>query len=243
MADLELKLAAAHLDPMLAARIAERTAKIQANDANRKLERATALGPAGATDAAKATTAKNAALATAATQATAYDAAKTAAKTAHAATGAYAEEVLDLGRGVLVLRAVAEAKLQGPPPKERKQLKISDADCDAYAASYALGCAASDEATDLARQLEDYRAAHPALFAGAPGGEPPPVDPVYEQLKVDLAAQQAVVQTEMAKQGAIVQRALGAEPVTYYLAVSIATGEIVLGDRSEEGAAKGEVIK
>jgi len=227
-----LKLGAVHLDPLLAARIAERTAKIQANDAERRKLRATALGPAGAADAAKAQTDLTAASTAAAVAHANYGNAMALAKAAHDAEENYAEELFDLGRGVLILREQAETQVRGLPPVERKRIKIDDKECDLYATSYALSCTASDEATDLARQVEDYKAAHPALFAAGPG-EPPPVDPVFEALKTALADKAALVQSEQAKQGAIVQKVLGGEVVGYYMRVDIAAGEIVLGDKDK----------
>lgn len=228
-----LKLDAEHLSPLLAARIAQVTATIQANDANRRKARASALGAAGATDAAKAQADLTTACTAKSVARADYSNAMVLAKAAHNALESdYAEELLDLGRGVLILREQAEAQVRGLPPVERKRIQIPDKDCDLYAASYALSCAAGDEAADLARQVEDYKAAHPALFTGP--GEPPPVDPDYEALKAALDVKVAAVQAEQARQGAIVQKALGSEQVTYYMAVNIATGEIVLGDRPED---------
>jgi len=223
----QLKLDAVHLSPLLAARIAERSARIAANDAARKVFRK----EQGGKDAKAEKDTKTAALTAADGHKAAFDAAKEQAKAAHAATGVYAEELFDLGRGVLILREQAEVKVAGRPPVERKRIPIADKDYDLYATSYALSCAADDEAADLARQIEDYRTEHPALFAGSPG-EPPPVDPTYEALKSALAAKRALIEVEHAKQGVIVQKALGGESADcYYVGIDTASGEIVLGDR------------
>jgi hypothetical protein len=233
--DLDLKLDHAAAQALLRARIDERTKLIERNDAARKLARKLAELPAPAQDSPgiKALQAKVADAQTAAnTHKAAFEAAKASAKVAHAVTATPAEEHFDPARGVLALKANPTALVQGRPAVERKRLAMDDKQCDEYAASYTKSCAAADEAFDLQRQIEDYRAAHPALFAGSPG-EPPPVDPAYEALKAALADRQTIIAEEHARQGAIVQAVLAAakEQVNYSLRIDIASGEVVLGNR------------
>lgn len=151
-------------------------------------------------------------------------------KVAHKVTGTFAEEHLDLAQGILVLKRQPTVLLQGKPSRERKRIKISDIDCDTYVESYILSCAASDEATDLTRQIEDYKMAHPSLFESSLG-EPPPIDPIYENLKIVLANKMTIIQSEQVKQSTIIQKYLENEEVTYYIGIRIESGEIVLGDK------------
>lgn len=236
MPDLSLKLDPAHAAALLDARIKERTALIRRNDAIRRATRAERAQGADHADTKKALRDRDDRRAEADAHAAAFAAAKTAAKAAHGAAGTYAEEVFDVGQGVLILREQPEARLVGRPPVERKRVTIPDADCAAYAASYAAQQQASDEAADLMRQIEDYKVAHPALFAGG-FGEPPPVDPAYEALKAAYAARQATVQAELARQSQILKKLLAGEAAagwTYYR-TEIATGEIVCGDNPNLG--------
>jgi hypothetical protein len=232
MPDLTLKLDHAHAQALLAARKSERTKLIERNDWSRKLARKLAELPTPAQDspgvlALKAKVAE--AQAAADTQRVAFDAAKATAKAAHGAAGAYAEELFDPAAGTLKLIEVPEPKVTGRVRADAKRLALADAQCDEYAASYAASCAATDDAFDLGRQIEDYKAAHPDLFATGPG-EPPPVDPAYEALKTALDAALATVRAEHERQGAIVQAVLAGEDLSQYggMRISIATGEVVL---------------
>jgi hypothetical protein len=227
-----LPLDAADRDAYRAADKAWRTAAIRRNAAERKRarsEQAKGAGHKDTTDAAKArddfdSTAKG----HEATKQTVRDAA--IAKAGHAATP-FTDIGYDPVRGHLVGKR--EPLLRGTPPVERKRVPMTDKDADDYADAYVAGCEAQSDAADLRRQVEEYKAAHPALFASGPG-EPPPVDPTYEKLKADLAAKQKVVQEQMAAQQALAAKYLTGETYTY-CRLDITTGDVVLGDNVPGG--------
>jgi len=230
--DLLLKLDPDDHAALLAARIAARDADIVARNEARKQARAEAKG--ATVDAQKAATAKAAALATMATQTDALAARVAAVKVKHEATDLVAQnEGHDLVQGAWAM--FHKPKLEGFGPIIDRRLPVPDAQCDEWVASYRVLARTNDEASDLQRQIEEYRQAHPALFAGTvPGGEPPPVDPVYEALKAALTAKQDVIKTEQAKQAAIcaaVYAVSGVKPgdYSYWNEIDPATGEIVLG--------------
>ena len=240
--DLILKLDPADHGALLAARIAERDATIVANDHNRRHLRAVAKDGAGAKSATDAAAAKVASLATAATHETAFAGTVAAVKVKHAAADLVAtDEGHDIGAGTWVMRA--GPRLAGLAPIEDHRVVLTDAQCDAFVASYRVGTRASFEAMDLRRQIEAYRQAHPALFAGP--GEPPPVDPTYEALRAALDAKQQAVGDAHAAQAAVLAdafKAAGEDPGAWtYWRAEFATGEIVLGhqpqptDQKEEG--------
>ena len=235
--DLDLKLDDAHCTAILDARIKERTAQIRRNDAKRKLARKLAGLPAPAQDSpgVLALVAKvSEEAANAATHASAQAAARAVAKAAHNVTAEPAEEEYHPTLGVLRLKAAPTVLVQGKPSVEYKRKVLTDKQADDNAASYVLACEASDRAFDLMRQIEDYQVAHPELLGGSPG-EPPPVDPAYEALKAALTAQQDIIVAEQAKQGAIWQAVLAGEPPAWHARMDIATGEIVLGRKPDEG--------
>ena len=229
--DLGLKLDEQDARDLIAARTAERTARIAANDHNRKKLRAERAKGAEHKDAKDADKASTDAHTLADSHKMTFDAKVAAVKAKHAVTDDAAETLHDAGQGLLILKAQATVAVRGPGPAiERKRIAMPDADCDAYAASYARGCAASDAAVDLQRQINDYLASHEPL-AMQPGGEPAPEPQALLDLRAAFAAQVAVMKAEMTAQGAIVQKALAGEEVTYSVRTDIATGEIVLGDR------------
>lgn len=225
----KLKIDQVDMDQLLLSRIEKRRQEILLNNINRKISRKEKTGDKNIKTECST---KDIILTDIKFQEDTLDIIKTSIKTKHnVVNNTYAEEVLDISRGVFILREEAETKLQGKPPIETKHIIISDKDCDTYVASYIASCIANDKAVDLRRQIEDYKKAHPPLFRL---GEPPPVDPDYETLKVKLTNEEDIVKNEMNIQNEIVQRTLGTEKVGYYMRINIATGEIVLGDKPEE---------
>jgi hypothetical protein len=229
--DLALKLDHEDARALIAARIAERNARIEANNHNRKKLRAEKAKGAEHKDAKDADKASKDAHALADSHKATFETKVAAVKAKHSVTDDAAETLHDAGQGLLILKAQATVAVKGPGPAiERKRIEMPDADCDTYATSYATMCAASDEATDLQRQINDYLVSHepPAL---SPGGEPAPEPQALLDLRAAFAAKVAVTKAEMTKQGEIVQKALAGETVTYSVRSDIATGEIVLGDK------------
>jgi hypothetical protein len=223
--DRLLKLDPADHASLLAARIAERDATILANDAERK--RARAAKDAKPTKPAE--DAKTAALTTATTEEGKFAAKVAEVKVKHAATDVQAaDEGHDIARGAYVMKA--GPLLSGLAPIEDKRLKVPDADCDAWVASYRASVRAGFEAFDLQRQINEYEAAHPKI-----DGEPGKLIPEPEALlalRAALKAQQDVARAEQAKQGVIFAATLAAagERVGDYSYVRMGTeGEIVLG--------------
>jgi hypothetical protein len=211
----------------VAARIQERQEQIQHNVAKRKAARQEKAG--------KDAKAEKDAAATAEAKVTAKTAAKAALhaaiKAKHGATATYAEEVFDHGQGRLILREHPEMKVQGRPAVERKRLTIPDADCDVLAATYAAECTASDQATNVQRQIDAFIFARP-LYQSVPG-TPDPEPEALLALRTALDGYVATVQTERARGGEIVAKVLAGESA-YSVRVDIATGEIVLGDKPVE---------
>lgn len=227
--DLLLKLDPLDHSAMLAARIAERDATIVAKNAARKQVRALAAGKAA--DATKAAGDKTAALATAATQEAAFAAAAVAAKVKHAAAGlAPTDEGHDISTGTWQMRF--KPRLSGLGPIIDRRLPLTDADCDAWVASYRLSVRAWFEAQDAQRQVAEYEAAHPKVD-GEPGGLIPEPQ-ALQDLRAALAGKLDTMKTEQAKQAAIVSAVLTAAGVkvddySYQKVINTETGEIVLG--------------
>lgn len=241
--DLHLVLDDADHNAMLAARIAERDASIVAKDAARKQARATAKDGAGAKSATDAAAAKTASLTTAATQETTFATTVAAVKAKHAATDLVAgNEGHDIARGVYVMKAAD--KLEGFGPIIDKRLPLSDADCDAWTASYRASVRAGFEAQDLARQVAAYLAAHPPVD-GEPGHLIPEPQALLD-LRKALADKLKLAHDEQAKQaaiGAAVLAAAGEDPerYSYVRMIDVETGEIVLGRNPM--LTKGDVVE
>jgi hypothetical protein len=233
MADTEIRLVLEEVEhlALLDARKKRRTAMIKRNDAERRRARHEKKKGANHADTKKAAKDRDDFGATAKTH---DDAFKTALDAVMAKYHKAATDFSDIGHDAVQGHIVCSTapRLAGTPSVERQRLELTDKQADDFSASYVASCEAQDDAFDLMRQIEAYRVAHPALFAGSPGLEPPPVDPVYEKLKSDLDTKQTLVREEHAKQGVIMTAVLnGAE--AYHVLVNIETGEIVLGDKAE----------
>ena len=227
--DLALKLDPADHDALLAARIAERDATILARDQARKQARATAKDGAAAKSATDAATAKTAALTTASTQEATVAATVATVKAKHAATDLVAQdEGHDIASGTYVMKA--GPLLSGLAPIIDRTLPLDDKQADDFVASYRASVRAGFEGMDLARQINEYEAAHPKI-----DGEPGKLIPepqALQDLRAALQAKQDVVKTEQAKQGAIfaaVLAAAGVKAGDYTYTRMSTDGEIVLG--------------
>lgn len=212
---------------LLAARIAERDATILAKDAERKRARAAKDGKA----TKLAEDAKAAKLAEAATEEGKFKASVAAVKAKHAATDLVAaDEGHEIGTGRYVLKA--GPLLQGFGPIIDKRLPLTDAQCDAWVASYRVSVRAGFEAQDLQRQVSEYEAAHPPID-GEPGHLIPEPQ-TLQDLRAALAAKVALARTEQGKQAAIVAAVYAAAgedrgKYTYWHEIDVEAGEIVLG--------------
>lgn len=225
--DLLLKLDPADHSAMLAARIAERDATISANDAERKRVRLAQ----DAKPTKPAEDAKTAALATAATHETAIATTVANVKAKHnAADLQVSDEGHNIASGEYVLKA--GPLLSGLAPIIDKRLKVPDADCDAWVASYRLSVRAGFEGMDLQRQIVEYEKAHPKID-GEPGKlilEPQ----ALLDLRAALAAKVATARTEQSKQATIVATVMAAAgekfaDYSYAKVIDVESGEIVLG--------------
>ncbi len=227
MEDRHLKLDPADHAALLAARIAERDATILAKDAERKRLRAVAGGKA----TKPAEDAKTAALTTATTEEGKFAAKVAEVKVKHAATDVQtSDEGHDIAQGAYVLRT--GPRLSGLAPIIDKRLPLTDADCDAWVASYRASVRATFEGMDLQRQINEYLAAHPPVD-GEPGHLIPEPQALLD-LRDALATRQKVVDEEKAARAAIcaaVYEKAGEKPgdYTYRREIDPATGEIVLG--------------
>ena len=229
--DRILKLDPADHSALLAARIAERDAAIAANDAARKQARAEAKDGKTAKSATDAKAVKETLLTTATAHEATFAGTVVEVKVKHAATDLIAQdEGHNIVTGEYVMKS--EAKLSGLAPIEDKRLKVPDADCDAWVASYRLSVRAGFEGADLQRQVNEYEAAHPKID-GEPGkliAEPE----ALLDLRKALADKVELGRTEQGKQAAIVAAVMAAageraEDYSYVRAIDTATGEIVLG--------------